>query len=296
MNTMIKKQVVSEILTWIEENLMNDIRIDDVVKRSGYSRRGIQLIFKDYTGLPLGAYIRHRKLCHAAALLRLTNESILDISDRLGFDSQASFGREFKKLFDYTPNKYRTHPDWDLRKFKPQIVLDDCDERIPSFRYLSDNTLFGYRTNYQEPFLSPDKQNDNLRFQLFMEHMKINQQTLFLLFTYKPTQSNHNMLDVDCILAFEHSIINKIDTHHKSHAQYKQHDIPGGLYAMFPYEGDWAGLAEFSKEIYTRTFPAYGLSRSPGYDIEIFYYNDTLLSDNPEDILIECDYYIPIHQ
>lgn len=283
-------QVVSDILKWIEENLDNNIRIEDVVNKSGYSRRGIQLIFKEYTGLPLGSYIRHRKLCRAAILLRLTNQSIFDISDQLGFDSQTSFSREFKKYFDYTPKKYRENPCWDLKKFRAKIMLDESNQLIPSFRYLNDDVLFGcnnsYNMSYQESFLQPSIDNSDRRFDIIKNNIKISKKTLLILYKFKPSKFEHHILDVETVIAFEDSIIKSNENH--------KHCIDGGLYVMFPYKGNWNELSSFSRRIYTEIFPIYGLSRRPGYDIEIFYYNDSLLLDDYSDITVECDYYIPI--
>lgn len=53
--------------------------------------------------VPLGEYIRKRRLCRAAILVRLTAKSMLDIALSLHFDSQQSFSREFKKLFGCSP-------------------------------------------------------------------------------------------------------------------------------------------------------------------------------------------------
>ncbi|PHI29954.1 hypothetical protein CRN84_11700 [Budvicia aquatica] len=288
----IKMQVVSDILKWIEENLDNNIRIEDVVNKSGYSRRGIQLIFKEYTGLPLGSYIRHRKLCRSAMLLRLTNQSIFDISDQLGFDSQTSFSREFKKYFDYTPNKYRANPSWDLKKFRARIILDEGNQLVPSFRYLNDDAIFGcnnnsYKISYQKSFLQPSTNDNDIRLDIVKKNIKTSKKTLLILSKFKPSKLDHHILDIDTIIAFEDSII-------KSNEGHKRYDIDSGLYVMFPYKGNWSELSSFSRKIYTEIFPAYGLSRRPGYDIEIFYYNDSLLLDDYSDITVECDYYIPI--
>lgn len=90
------------------------VDIDSIVRFSGYSSRHIQRIFRDITGMSLGEYIRRRRLTRAALLLRLTRQPIIGIALGLGFDSQSSFHREFRKLTGYSPRQYRNADNWSL--------------------------------------------------------------------------------------------------------------------------------------------------------------------------------------
>ncbi|MFH7313405.1 helix-turn-helix domain-containing protein [Escherichia coli] len=92
---MIRQKILQQLLEWIECNLEHPISIEDIAQKSGYSRRNIQLLFRNFMHVPLGEYIRKRRLCRAAILVRLTAKSMLDIALSLHFDSQQSFSREF---------------------------------------------------------------------------------------------------------------------------------------------------------------------------------------------------------
>lgn len=88
--------------------------IETIARYSGYSMRHMQRLFISETGVSIGAYIRRRRLNRAALLLRLTKRPLADISFSLGFDSQQSFNREFKKQTGYAPLQYRNAPFWSL--------------------------------------------------------------------------------------------------------------------------------------------------------------------------------------
>ncbi len=95
---MIRQKILQQLLEWIECNLEHPISIEDIAQKSGYSRRNIQLLFRNFMHVPLGEYIRKRRLCRAAILVRLTAKSMLDIALSLHFDSQQSFGSDSNLL------------------------------------------------------------------------------------------------------------------------------------------------------------------------------------------------------
>jgi AraC-like DNA-binding protein len=57
----------------------------------------------------LGVYIRNKKLEGAAHDLSATNESIITISTRYGFDSQQTFTRVFTRKYSMPPGAWRRH-------------------------------------------------------------------------------------------------------------------------------------------------------------------------------------------
>lgn len=77
---MIRQKILQQLLEWIECNLEHPISIEDIAQKSGYSRRNIQLLFRNFMHVPLGEYIRKRRLCRAAILVRLSAKSMLDIA------------------------------------------------------------------------------------------------------------------------------------------------------------------------------------------------------------------------
>ena len=97
------------ILRWIEDNLESPLSLDRISERSGYSKWHLQRMFKKETGYSLGQYIRSRKLTEIARTLRHSDETILCLAERYGFESQQTLTRTFRNHFDIPPHKYRVN-------------------------------------------------------------------------------------------------------------------------------------------------------------------------------------------
>lgn len=127
---MLKTITINAIIDYIENNLeLMQINTDTLVDYSGYSRRYLQILFTKIMGIPVGKYIQLRRITRAAILLRLTNLTIADISERLFFDSQQTFTREFKKNTGFTP--YNTGK---VNSGRLRICLD-TEKRTITFQY-----------------------------------------------------------------------------------------------------------------------------------------------------------------
>lgn len=103
----ISAQVIETLVGWIDDNLHQPLRIDDIARHAGYSKWHLQRLFSHYKGESLGHYVRKRKLQMAARDLRDTNEKVFDISLKYGFDSQQTFTRVFSRAFSQPPGAYR---------------------------------------------------------------------------------------------------------------------------------------------------------------------------------------------
>lgn len=64
-------------------------------------------VIKDVTGRSAGEFITTNLAMQAKSLLRSTTLSILEISDRLGFQNQSHFGTIFKRHTDLSPKAFR---------------------------------------------------------------------------------------------------------------------------------------------------------------------------------------------
>ena len=70
------------------------------------------------TGQSFMAYLNHCRIERAQALLAMTDKSVSDISQEMGFCDQSYFGTVFRKLVGMTPAAYRakSRADWTTRQ------------------------------------------------------------------------------------------------------------------------------------------------------------------------------------
>jgi len=101
------QQIIHALTEWIDEHIDQPLNIDVVAQKSGYSKWYLQRMFRAVTHQTLGDYIRQRRLLMAAEALRTTQRPIFDIAMELGYVSQQTFSRVFRREFDRTPSDYR---------------------------------------------------------------------------------------------------------------------------------------------------------------------------------------------
>ena len=73
----------------------------------GYSASHFMRWFKEMTGTSFAGYLIEFRLARAAGELKNTNDTVLEIAERTGFDNLSNFNRLFKKKFELTPSQFR---------------------------------------------------------------------------------------------------------------------------------------------------------------------------------------------
>ena len=101
------QQNIQNLIEWIDDHIDQPLNIEAVAKKSGYSKWYLQRMFRTVMRQTLGDYIRQRRLLLAAVELRTTERPIFDIAMDLGYVSQQTFSRVFRREFDRTPSDYR---------------------------------------------------------------------------------------------------------------------------------------------------------------------------------------------
>ncbi len=98
---------MNNALSYIEENLTNDIDLKEVARLAFCSEYHFQRMFSFLVGISLSEYIRRRRLTIAAFELNNSNLRIIDIAIKYGYSSPDSFTRAFQNLHGITPSEAR---------------------------------------------------------------------------------------------------------------------------------------------------------------------------------------------
>lgn len=98
---------INKVIDYIEENLEKKLELKQLASIANISPYHFHRVFSRETGEKVNDYIIRRKLTQASFDLLDSNDYLIDISLKYGFDSPQSFSRSFKKLFSKSPIKYR---------------------------------------------------------------------------------------------------------------------------------------------------------------------------------------------
>ena len=270
----LKKMTINAILDYIEDNIeISPIDINSLVEYSGYSRRYLQLLFFDYIGMPVGKYIQRRRVSRAAVLLRLTNLPLVTISEKLCYDSQQTFTREFKKHTGNTPLQYRKDKIWTFKNQTGHRHLDTLFP-VPELRRLENKDFFGTPVCFKEkiPYTA---ENSQKKWNMVKSLFSRSDEPLFV----SNAISKENKLN-------DNFIINSIFWAKKEHSSIEG-KIDEGLFAYFTYHGSIKDYVFHINNIYMNVLPYYGLQKRNSYDLEIITRNT--------DGSFYFEYYLPVN-
>ena len=94
-------------IDYLETVLDDEIDEKKVTQLSGYSHSMFSRLFSILTETTLSEYLRSRKLTESAVILRDTDEKIIDVALKFGYESSDSFGTAFKNFHGFTPSEVR---------------------------------------------------------------------------------------------------------------------------------------------------------------------------------------------
>ena len=94
---------IGEAISYIEENITEEIVIEDIAKKAFMSPFYFQKGFAMLCGFTVGEYIRQRRLTLAGSELVSTDGKIIDIALKYGYTSPDSFTKAFTRFHGITP-------------------------------------------------------------------------------------------------------------------------------------------------------------------------------------------------
>lgn len=254
-----------DLLVWIENNLEKKVLLDNVSDKAGYSKWYLQRIFRGETGISLATYIRHRKLSRAAVMLKMTSLGIIDISEKLGYSTQQTFTRTFKRHFGVAPGIYRGSPDWHFVGLMPELSGEEMPlpkpQRVMTSLYSGQGIILSYLCSSAR--LNSVQYHHEQRRELFRKAGKImgSRSWMSVAQNFEPACANDDEIKFSLTFSTDPLEINADASE-------------ATAYLRFPFHGTSEQLTEMQVNIYRHVMPFRQEARRSGHDFFIFEYDD----------------------
>lgn len=228
---------VQEVIDYIEDNIDNPMDAKSIADHVALSVSYIKKIFKSITGLSLIDYARARKLNHCLDLVANSDQTIVDIALKNGYEYEQSFSRAFKKRFRISPKHYRQDsiaieliPKLDLSfivELKDAMIVRPIFKRLPSFKIAGPL----HRVSVEEKF---QYKPSNLANEFFSNQKKL---------IKKPEKANvyygYTLPDDDHHMSTRYLTALKINADSVVPSSYHVEEVPEQEYIVFKFIGNF---------------------------------------------------------
>lgn len=103
---MFSNELVCDLLSYIHENINDDITMEKITRFFFFDKTYIMKRFKKEIGLSIHTYINHIRIYNSLPLFK-QDHSILKIALLNGFQSLEYFSETFKKIMRVSPTTYK---------------------------------------------------------------------------------------------------------------------------------------------------------------------------------------------
>lgn len=98
---------VNKCCNYIQSNINSNLSVCQIADYLRISQEHLSRVFRQETGMAIIEYIRNMKVKEAKFLLKYTDNTLVEISEKLAFSSQSHFNSVFKGEMGLTPKQYR---------------------------------------------------------------------------------------------------------------------------------------------------------------------------------------------
>lgn len=101
------EDVITAVRQYIRENYLSDLNASETARRFYLSASYLSTLFKEKTGMNMGAYIEGLRMEKAKELLQGTQWPVTEVAIRCGYSDSGYFTKVFKKYTGTTPRQFR---------------------------------------------------------------------------------------------------------------------------------------------------------------------------------------------
>lgn len=99
---------IKEAINYIEQNFPYEISVEDIAAHCGINRSYFGKIFHESVGKTPQEFLISYRMVKATELLKMTDLSVADIGNAVGYPNQLHFSRAFKNTYGVSPRTWRS--------------------------------------------------------------------------------------------------------------------------------------------------------------------------------------------
>lgn len=279
-------KIIENALRYIEENLSGELTVDRIAEKVNISPFYFQKGFSMLCGYSVGEYIRMRRLSVAGSELVTSDNKVIDLALKYGYDSPDSFTKAFTRFHGSTPTDVRRKGAL-LKSFAPlhiKIILDGGNtmeyrvEEKPAFRVMGVSKIFSYETA-------------NADIPQYWDEIHVQA-------AVKPVEGMYGICFDEEMGGnrFRYMIADDLEEGEAGEKNLETYEVPRHTWAIFPCRGAMPlSLQEVNRRIFSEWLPASNYEIAEGYNIE--YYSDPAeFKDGTQDPDYYAEVWIPVRE
>lgn len=138
---------IQNAIDYIENHLCEQLSMEDIAKAACMSASNFRRFFLTVCGLTVGEYIRLRKLTLAGKEIIETNNKIVDIAIKYGYESHESFSRAFLRFHNVSPLAARKMGEINsFSKISVESILGGNEAMGTNWFFQSENSICNFRS------------------------------------------------------------------------------------------------------------------------------------------------------
>lgn len=279
-------EIIEDAVEYIERNITGDLTVSRIAKEVNISAFYFQRGFSMLCGYTVGEYVRMRRLSIAGEELLSSDEKVIDLAIKYGYDSPDSFTKAFTRFHGITPTDVRRGGAV-LKSFAPLhiklsleggCVMEYRIEEKPAFKVMGISRDFSY-------------ENANVEIPKFWDEA-------FIQASERPVMGMYGVCFDEEMGGnqFRYMIADDLDAEQAERKHLDVHEIKAHVWAIFPCRGAMPlPLQEVNRRIFSEWLPASSYEIAEGYNIE-YYSNPADFKKGMQDPEYYAEVWIPVKE
>lgn len=279
-------KIIEDAVGYIEGNITGDLMVSRIAKEVNTSAFYFQKGFSMLCGYTVGEYVRMRRLSIAGEELLSSDEKVIDLAIKYGYDSPDSFTKAFTRFHGITPTDVRRGGAV-LKSFAPLhiklsleggCVMEYRIEEKPAFKVMGISRDFTY-------------ENANVEIPKFWDEA-------FIQASERPVMGMYGVCFDEEMGGnqFRYMIADDLDAEQAERKHLEVQEIKAHVWAVFPCRGAMPlPLQEVNRRIFSEWLPASSYEIAEGYNIE-YYSNPADFKKGMQDPEYYAEVWIPVKE